>query len=204
LLVLSGEDAEACQGRVDAWTATLKPRDEIEQYLAERAARLSLQLDRIERAYVARVTANINDAAAGVSQPEAKGDDVLTLGERLFWDARGPLSLYPHSPINSYTDKPQPLVSWSGDVNDPNNPEQLVVSLEATAQGCGWLLDRWAELAPRAGTSLAVARQAQGDPAITPAAGRRAIERSLTGRLLPPRRKLRPQDNRLHRSRRVA
>ena len=50
LLVLPGEDAEACQGRVDGWIDSLKPRNEAEQYLAERAARISLQLDRIERA----------------------------------------------------------------------------------------------------------------------------------------------------------
>ncbi len=103
LLVLPGEDAEACQGRVDGWTDSLKPRNEAEQYLAERAARISLQLDRIERAHLARLTANINnaaaDAAAGVTQPEGEGEDVLTLGWRLFWDARGPLSLYPHYPL---------------------------------------------------------------------------------------------------------
>jgi len=100
LLVLPGEDAEGCQGRVDAWTDSLKPRNEAEQYLAERAARITLQLDRIERAHVARLTANINNAAAGVTQPEGEGEgeDVLTLGWRLFWDARGPLSLYPHYP----------------------------------------------------------------------------------------------------------
>jgi hypothetical protein len=148
LLVLPGEDAEACQGRVDAWTDSLKPRNEAEDYLAQRAARLTLQLDRIERAYVARVTADLNnaaaDAAAGVTQPEAEGEDVRTLGWRLFWDARGSLSLYPHYPISSCSTKP--IVSWSDDVDDPNNPGKLVFSLESTAAGCRWLLDRWAEL----------------------------------------------------------
>jgi hypothetical protein len=145
LLVLPGEDAEACQGRVDGWIDSLKPRNEAEQYLAERAARISLQLDRIERAHLARLTANINNAAAGVAQPEAEGEgeDVLTLGWRLFWSARGPLSLYPHTQLGPL---PKPGVSWSGDVNDLNNPERLVFSLESTAKGCDWLLDRWAEL----------------------------------------------------------
>ena len=143
LLVLPGEDAEACQGRVDGWIDSLKPRDEAEQYLAERAARISLQLDRIERAHLARLTANINNAAARVPQPEAEGEDVLTLGWRLFWSARGPLSLYPHTQLGPLA---KPGVSWSGDVNDLNNPGRIVCSLESTAKGCDWLLDRWAEL----------------------------------------------------------
>ncbi len=145
LLVLPGEDAEACQGRVDGWIDSLKPRNEAEQYLAERAARISLQLDRIERAHLARLTANINNAAAGVAQPEAEGEgeDVLTLGWRLFWSTRGPLSLYPHTQLGPL---PKPGVSWSGDVDDLNNPGRLVFSLESTAKGCDWLLDRWAEL----------------------------------------------------------
>ena len=148
LLVLPGEDALACQGRVDGWIDSLKPRNEAEQYLVDRAARVSWQLDRIERAHVARLTANINnataDAALGLNQPEGEGEDVLMLGSRLFWDTRGPLSLYPHAPQDWL--RPQPLVSWSGDVDDLNNPGPLVLALESTAAGCGWLLDRWAEL----------------------------------------------------------
>ena len=54
ILVLPGEDQEACQGRVDGWIDSLGPRNDVEHYLAERAARITLQLDRIERAYVAR------------------------------------------------------------------------------------------------------------------------------------------------------
>ena len=143
LLVLPGEDGEEFQARVDGWTDDLKPRNQREQYLIERAARVSWQLDRIERAYVARLSANIYNAAAGVTQP-AEGEDVLMLGTRLFWDARGPLPLYPHNPHQD--DDPKPSVSWSGIVHDPNNPAHLVHSLESSAAGCTWLLDRWAEL----------------------------------------------------------
>jgi len=96
LPVLPGEDAEAPHGRIDAWTVELRPRNEIEKYLAERAAQVSWQLDRVERAHVARLSANINNAATGVRQPEE--DDILMLGWRLFWDARGPLPLNPHFP----------------------------------------------------------------------------------------------------------
>jgi hypothetical protein len=146
LAVLPGEDEAAYAWRMDAWTSDLKPRNPVEQYLVDRAVKVSWQLDRIERAYVARLTANIKNAAAdpaaGVTQPEA--EDVPTLGARLFWDARGPMQLYPNRP-HSFTNG-LPLVSWSGLANDPNLPAQLVHSLEATAEGCGWLLDRWAEL----------------------------------------------------------
>ncbi len=144
LLVLPGEDREACQARVDAWTDSLGPRNEAERYLAERTARITLQLDRIERAHVARVSINMNNAAAGVTEPEAEGEDALTLGWRLFWDERGPLALYPHTRTESYSTETR--VSWSGDVNDPNNPGRLVFALESTAKGCDWLMDRWAEL----------------------------------------------------------
>src|SRR5271165_5434518 len=130
LLVLPGEDREACQARVDGWLESLGPRNEAERYLAERSARITLQLDRIERAHLARVSININNAAAGRTGPEADGEDVLTLGWRLFWDARGPLALYPHSGMESYSRDTR--VSWSGDVNDPNNPGRLVFALEST------------------------------------------------------------------------
>jgi hypothetical protein len=141
-----GTDEAAFAWRQDAWTSDLQPRNPVEQYLVDRAVKASWQLDRIERAYVARLTANINNAAAnpaaGLTQPEA--EDVPTLGARLFWDPRGPLPLYPNRP-HSFTNG-LPQVSWSGLANDPNLPAQLIRSLEATAEGCAWLLDRWAEL----------------------------------------------------------
>ena len=96
LLVLPGEDGEEFQARVDGWTDDLKPRNQREQYLIERAARVSWQLDRIKRTYVARLSANIYNAAAGVTQP-AEGEDVLMLGWRLFWDARA-VAVVPSQP----------------------------------------------------------------------------------------------------------
>jgi hypothetical protein len=142
LLILPGENAEDFSERVDDWIDDLKPRNRVEHYLVDRAARVSWQLDRIERAYVARLTANINAASAGVTQ--TGGDDVLELGQRLFWDARGPIALYPHLPHDWL--KPEPLVSFSGIIDDPNDPARLVRQLESTVAGCGWLMSRWAEL----------------------------------------------------------
>jgi hypothetical protein len=146
--VLPGEDAAAFSARVDDWTSDLKPRNKVEQYLVDKAAKESWRLDRIELAHTARLSININtamaDAALGLKQPEGAGEDVDLLGSRLFWDLRGPLPLYPHRPSDAHLRKQ--FFSWSGDVDDPNNPARVVSSLEATARGCGWLLDRWAEL----------------------------------------------------------
>jgi hypothetical protein len=46
LVVLPHEDEEAYRHRVEAWTAELNPRGELGRYLAERAAKVSWQLDR--------------------------------------------------------------------------------------------------------------------------------------------------------------
>jgi hypothetical protein len=53
------------------------------------------------------------------------------------------LPLYPHS-LYPFPDRPR--VSSSGLGDDPDDPPRLLLHLEATAEGCRWLLDRWAEL----------------------------------------------------------
>ena len=175
LAVLPGEDEAAFAWRIDAWTSDLKPRNPVEQYLVDRAVKVSWQLDRIERAYVARLTANIKNAAAdpapSVTQPEGGGRP--NAGFAAVLGPRGPMPLYPNRP-HSFTNG-QPLVSWSGLANDPNLPAHARPRpWKSTAEGCGWLLDRWAELSllVQQGKSLAVARQAQGHPAVGPAAHR--------------------------------
>jgi len=68
--VLPGEDADALTGRIDDWTADLEPRNQLERDLIERAARVSWQLERVEQAHVARLTANILKATSGENQPD--------------------------------------------------------------------------------------------------------------------------------------
>src|SRR2546421_192930 len=70
---------------------------------------------------------------------------IPVLPGRLFWDPRGPLALYPPSAYRPG----QPRVSSSGLADDPDDPARLILRLEATAAGCQWLLDRWAELRDR-------------------------------------------------------
>ncbi len=65
------------------------------------------------------------------------------LGRRLFWDPRGPVELYPQ--FRASLGSPM-RVSWSQDIEDPDEPGRLVNRLEGMALGCAWLLDRWNEL----------------------------------------------------------
>ncbi len=139
--ILPGEDENILKRRLDSWTATLEPRDDVERYLVERAVNVSWQLDRADRAWAARMTADLLSAGAG--QADAQADEVVLLGRRLFWDPRGPLCLYPHyeaslgDPVRA---------SWSPQVVDPNEPASIVNRLESSVLGCAWLLDRWGEL----------------------------------------------------------
>ena len=144
-LVLPGEDAEALRVRLDAWTEDLQPRDDVEQYLVERAVQVSWQLDRADRAEVARLASIIR--AAPAEEARSQEEEALILGRRLFWDRRGPMLLYPHFPLR---DQPladrKPRTSFSGLADDPDDPARLVLRLESTDAGCRWMLDRWGEL----------------------------------------------------------
>jgi hypothetical protein len=141
LPILPGEDAGAYQSRLDAWTAELQPQGEIDRYLVERAVSVSWQLDRADRAWAARLKADL--LCSGSAQALAQGEEVLILGRRLFWDPRGPVELYPQ--YKASIGDPM-RVSWSQDIEDPDEPARLVNRLEGTALGCAWLLDRWNEL----------------------------------------------------------
>ena len=48
VVVLPHEDAEAYRKRVEAWTVELNPQGDLGRYLAERAAKVSWQLDRAD------------------------------------------------------------------------------------------------------------------------------------------------------------
>ena len=172
-LVLPGEDPEALQLRLDGWIDSLKPKNELEHYLVERAVRVSWQLDRADRAEVARFAARIRDdefrdTYRGVSV------NVAALGRRLFWDRRGPLELYPHSPLkDQLLAHKQPRTSFSGLADDPDDPERLLIQLEALV-GRLHLAAPAMGRAPRdpgPGPALAADRPVQGDPPAGPSAG---------------------------------
>jgi hypothetical protein len=91
---LPGADTDALTGRIDAWTADLKPRNPLERDLIERAARVSWQLERVERAHVARLTTNILKATSGDKPPDeahrqcAERDAASAVDRHAFDDSR--------------------------------------------------------------------------------------------------------------------
>ena len=141
--VLPGEDPDAFDARLKSWIADLQPTDDVERFLVTRAVQLSWQLERADRALAARA-ADARKAHEG--RVDQLADEVTALGRRLFWDPRGHVDFYPHFEVTLG----QPaMVSWSGQIDDPNDPARLLIRLEATAMGCAWLLDRWGELRER-------------------------------------------------------
>ena len=139
-LVLPGEDPDAFHARLDRWTADLQPTDDVERFLVNRAVQLSWQLERADRAIAAGL---IEARAAEADRFDELAEEVAILGRRLFWDSRGPTCQYPHFVASI---GPRPRVSWSGEIDDPDDPMRLLGRLEATPLGCAWLLDRWGEL----------------------------------------------------------
>jgi hypothetical protein len=133
--ILPGEDGDAFQARMAAWTNDLKPGDDVERFLVGRAVQLSWQLERADRA--------LADRSVGTDRLDDLADEVAALGRRLLWDPRGPTFFYPQFEITLGDPK---RVSWSGQIDDPDDPVRLVNRLESSALGCAWLLDRWDEL----------------------------------------------------------
>jgi hypothetical protein len=144
-LVLPGEDPADFEHRIDTWTGDLQPRNETERFLVQRAAAISWQLDRVDRADAARLASRIqNEAAGGVHRQRAEAE---ALGRRLFHGPRTSFAEYKDLEIHSDL-KPRALGA-SALAADPDHAATLVFELESTAAGCQWLLDRWAELRER-------------------------------------------------------
>jgi hypothetical protein len=144
-LVLPGEDPARLQLRIDTWTGDLQPGNATERYLVERAAAISWQLDRADRADAARLAARIrNDAAASARRERA---EVEALGRRLFHGPQASFAAYVELELEPHP-KPRDFGA-SALAADPNHPATLVFELASTAAGCQWLLERWAELRHR-------------------------------------------------------
>jgi hypothetical protein len=139
--VLPGESAAEFQARIDRYKTGLEPRNGLEEELAERAAMASWQLDRASRAEVARLARSIHTEPAMAAFRENQRAEAL--GNRLFFDRRGPVELYPSRDYDNYK---QPRTSSSEVADDPDDPAVLVAELETTLAGCRWLRGRWDEL----------------------------------------------------------
>src|ERR1017187_6779535 len=136
--VLPNEDESAYLDKVAAFRESLETRNAHEEELALRAAQASWFLDRANRSEVARMTLKMRTEAVEAEFQEAK--NAASLGNRLFFDRRGPVDFYPS---HNYIDG-QPRTSWSEDADD--DPAMLVMELEKTLAGCRWLLAQWSSL----------------------------------------------------------
>ena len=124
--VLPREDLAAYNRMVEDWNGDCRPRTPAERALVLEIANAQWKLQRVESAQDERVAAGIGDA--GTREDVA----VFKKMERLFWDPRGPISSYGLRPLA----QGGPPTSWSGQVDDPNQPYLLVKELEASAKGC--------------------------------------------------------------------
>jgi hypothetical protein len=128
--VLPQEDPKELEDKTQQAITATKPRDPFEHDMVCRAVRLSWLIDRAERAETAHLAHRVRMAARSgpemetVSARELK--KVHDLGSKLFFEAGVELG-YPES---------------TGD----DNPAVIVRRLEESAEGCRWLLARWAEL----------------------------------------------------------
>ena len=140
LPILPGEDPEEYRDRLDAWIGKFRPGDDVELYLVQRAVHASWQLDRADRAEVARLVEDLDEEAT------RRAEDVAKLGAKLF---RTPAERQPGAdPDREWlgNEEDTPLLSWPFDPDHARHPARLVAALEATATGCTWLLERWAAL----------------------------------------------------------
>ena len=172
--VLPGEDPDALHARLDAWTASLQPRDDLERYLVERAVQRLLAA-RPRRPRLGRPPRRDLIAPPAADAAAAEADEVLVLGRRLFWDPRGPLGLYPQFEVTIATPCASPGPPTS---RTPTSPPALVNRLEGTAAGLRLAARPLGRAARAAGgrPEVAAARPVQGDPAAGPAAAGRRSE----------------------------
>ena len=140
-LILPGDDPDAFQQRLDAWTAELAPCNAFEQDLVQKAVGFSWRLERAERVGAALLADQI--ATVPREEDRRRREEVEHLGRRLLPPPRRPV---PGGDPGTGLDRASLGLPASPD--DPDDPLRLVNRLESTAGGCRWLLDRWAALRP--------------------------------------------------------
>ncbi|MBV8266558.1 MAG: hypothetical protein JO252_09560, partial [Planctomycetaceae bacterium] len=126
-LVLPGEDPEALQHRLDAWTDELDPQTDLERYFVRSAVEASWRLDRVRRAETAAGARRV--AAAGA---EADRQDALEVEHNLKY-----LGVWPEKNLRALRDSARGCSALLDRWRD------LVAALE----GAGCWLDserRWA------------------------------------------------------------
>src|SRR5262245_49795914 len=132
-VVLPHEDAEAYARRVGAWTVELNPHGDLGRYLAERAARISWQLDRADAYERDRLARKLREAERQVDEGGAAAAGALL--EKLY-------ATSDESPQTG------PMMSsrfaYRADSREPDPEDELsalLKRLEATAGGSRRLLE---------------------------------------------------------------
>ncbi len=134
-LILPGEDPRAFQRRLEAWTAELAPANPFEHDLVRQVVTLSWRLDRADRVQDALIADSL-----GTDTAEQRRAEVEDLGRRLLPPPRVPNFVRRFGVLVDLD-----RLAHRGP-DDPDDPARLLLRLESTADGCRWLLDRWAEL----------------------------------------------------------
>ena len=87
-VVLPGEERAAFDQQLEAWTEALKPEDHAEECVVEEIVQFHWQQKRIRRAQSASLEPNMLRAAD--REKRQRKDEILALGDRLFFDRLGP------------------------------------------------------------------------------------------------------------------
>ena len=125
---LPQEDPKELEDRIQQAIAAMKPRNPLELDLVRRAVRLSGEIDRAERVGTAHLAHRVRmTARSGMDTVSAEElCKVHELGSKLFFNDAIGLG-YPQ-------------------LSADDEPAVIVRRLEESAEGCRWMLARWAEL----------------------------------------------------------
>ena len=90
----------------------------------------------------ARCAPNGPDFPADRRRGAAEEAAIIGLGKKLFADSRGPTQLYGCDSFHHVGCR----TSYSGNIDDPDDPDTIIRTMERSVFGCQWLLDQWSEL----------------------------------------------------------
>ena len=123
--VLPQENAAELQRRINQWIIDLDARNDFQRELVTTAATLAWEIDRARRCETARLARRVRQAQLKDSEQQQK--QVGELARRLLSNTGPKIVLKPGQPSE-------------------DNPAAYLAGLENSAEGCRWLLDRWAGL----------------------------------------------------------
>jgi hypothetical protein len=137
--VLPGEDEETFRQRVEGIVDSLSPRNALEVALAEQAALSLWKIERAERVEAARAAATLRAAEAQADAQQQ--EELAAMGRWLLANTvktkrEAAEDLLPFLP----EDRHAPFRAGRGE------PLVIFLRIQATADGCRWLLDRWDRL----------------------------------------------------------